>query len=170
MSKFKLGVLFIVTALMIAAVGSAALSYVSFDRSVNAGQVMVDTDQNVAVQITSASKYPGLVKTDPDGKVSLNLNDGINNNTNSGFNTDAVFTIGSSSNGAIKIKNNSDTSITVSMVNDAGNNNTLSISPANGSNANIGPGASADFYFTINTNGQDALKSMKAVLRVQSQQ
>lgn len=170
MSKLKLGVLLILTALGIAAVGSAALSYVSFDRSVNAGQVLVDTDQNVAVQISNSSKYTGLVKTDASGKVTLNLNEAINSNASAGFNTDAIFTIGTASSGAIKIKNNSDTSITVSMVNDVNSSNALTISPTNGSSATIGAGASADFYFTINTSGQSALKSMKAVLHIQGQQ
>ena len=169
MSKLKLGVLLILTALSIAAVGSAALSSVSFDRSVNSGQVMVDTDQNVAIQISNSSKYAGLVKTDTDGKVIFNLNEAINNNTSSGFNTDSVFTIGTLSSGAIKIKNNSDVAITLTMVNDVNSNNALTLSPTNGSSSTIGAGASSDFYFTINTNGQDALKTMKAVLHVQGQ-
>ena len=108
MNKLKFGVLFLLVALSIAAVGSAALSNVTFNRSVNAGQIMVDTDQNVAVQITNISKYSNLVKTDANGKVKFDLNEAINNNTSNGFNTDALFSIGSTSNGAIKIKNNSD--------------------------------------------------------------
>ena len=75
MKKLKLGLLLLVIALGVVAVGSAALSSVSLDRSVSAGQVLVDTDPNVAVQITNISGYPGLVKTEADGQVSLHLNE-----------------------------------------------------------------------------------------------
>ncbi|MFT4146151.1 MAG: hypothetical protein QM644_17000 [Mobilitalea sp.] len=168
MKKFKLAALLIVAALIVAAVGSAALSAVSFDRTVKAGKILVDTDANVAIQITNTSKYPGLVKTDANGKVSLNLNEAINSNANSGFNTDAIFTIGSSSSGVFKIKNNSDVPVSVSMTNETGNNNAITLAPANNTNATIGVGGSSDFYFTINTNGQEALKSLNAVLRVEA--
>ena len=168
MKKFKLGALFIIAALIIAAVGSAALSAVSFDRTVKAGKILVDTDENVAIQVTNTSKYPGLVKADANGKVSLNLNEAINSNSNSGFNTDALFTIGSATSGVFRIKNNSDMPVTVSMTNDSGNNNAITLTPANNSNATIGIGGSSDFYFTINTNGQEATKSLNAVLRVEA--
>jgi hypothetical protein len=169
MMKFKLGAFLIFAALSVAAVGSAALSSISFDRSVTAGKILVDTDQNVAVQISNTSKYLGLVKTEADGKVSLNLSEAINNSVNSGFNTDAIFTIGTPTSGVIKIKNNSDIPITVSMTTDANNNNAVTLSPINSSSSNIAVGSSGDFYFAINTNGQDALKTMNAVLRVQGQ-
>lgn len=167
MKKFKLGALFILAAMSIAAVGSAALSSVSFDRSVSAGKVLVDTDPNVAVQITSSSSYTGLIKTDTDGKVILNLNNAINNNVNSGFNTDAMFTVGSATNGVIKIKNNSDIPITVTLANDPANNNAITLSPTSTSSTTIAVGASGDYYFTINTNGQDAAKSLNATLHIQ---
>jgi hypothetical protein len=168
MKKLRLGVLFLFAAISIAAVGSAALSSVSFDRSVSAGQILVDTDQNVAIQITNTSKYSSLVKTEADGKVTLNLNEAINNNASGGFNTDAIFSLGTPSSGVIKIKNNSDLPVSVSMTNDAGNN-AITLSPTSNSSSTIGIGASGDFYFTINTNGQDALKSLNAVLRIQGQ-
>ncbi len=167
MNKLKFGVLFLLVALSIAAVGSAALSNVTFNRSVNAGQIMVDTDQNVAVQITNISKYSNLVKTDANGKVKFDLNEAINNNTSNGFNTDALFSIGSTSNGAIKIKNNSDMPITVTMNNDANSGNSMSLVPINNGSNTIGVGASTDFYFSINTNGQAANKTLSAVLRVE---
>jgi hypothetical protein len=162
--KLKLSALFIVAALSIAAVGSAALTSLSFDRSVSAGQILVDTDPNVAIQVSNISNYTGLVKTDTDGKVSFDLNEAINNNRNSGFNTDAVFSIGTAATGAIKIKNNSDIPIAVSMTND---NNAISLIPANNSNATIGVGTSGDYFFTINTNGQDAMKTLNAVIHVE---
>jgi hypothetical protein len=168
MKQFKLGILLIIAALAIAAVGSAALSAVSFDRSVNTGKILVDTDENVAIQISNISKYPGLVKTDSKGKVTLNLNEAINSNGNSGFNTDALFTIGSSTNGVFRIKNNSDTQITVSMTSETGNNNAITLTPAKHSNTTIGVGGSSEFYFTINTNNQEAMKSLNAVLHVEA--
>ncbi|MDF2538614.1 MAG: hypothetical protein K0S76_1635 [Herbinix sp.] len=167
MKKFKLSALFIIAALGIAAVGSAALSSLNFERNVSAGQILVDTDANVAIQISNTSNYVGLVKTDADGKVTLNLNEAINNNANGGFNTDAVFAIGSATSGAIKIKNNSDIPITVSMTNDASTNNAITLSPVNSSSSTIAVGSSGNYYFTINTNGQDALKTLNAVLHVE---
>ncbi len=167
MNKFKFGVLFLLVAMSIAAVGSAALSNVTFNRNVNAGQVMVDTDQNVAVQITNISKYNNLVKTDATGKVSFDLNEAINNNKSNGFNTDAVFSVGNTSTGVIKIKNNSDVPIGVTMVNDANSGNALTLVATNNAGNTIAIGASADFYFTINTSGQAANKTLGATLRVE---
>lgn len=167
MKKFKLTTLLILVALCIVAVGSAALSSVSFERSVSAGQVMLDTDPNVAIQITNTSKYENLVKTNEDGKISLHLNEAISNNKKSGFNTDALFSIGTASSGVIKIKNNSDIPVTVTLTNDVNNNNGISLVPSNNSSATIGVGASGDYYFTINTNNQDALKSLNATLKVE---
>lgn len=168
MKRLKLSAVLIITALSIAAVGSAALSSVTFNRNVSAGQILVDTDENVAIQITNTStKYPGLVKTGADGKVTINLNEAINNNVNSGFNTDALFSIGTPANGVIKIKNNSDIPVTVSMTNDAGNINAISLIPANNSSNIISAGSAADFYFTINTSNQAAAKPLNAVLHIE---
>ncbi|MDF2541561.1 MAG: hypothetical protein K0S47_1279 [Herbinix sp.] len=166
MKKFKVGALFLFAALSIAAIGSAALSSLSFDRSVTAGQILVDTDENVAIQISNTSTYAGLVKTESDGKVTLHLNEAINNNGNSGFNTDAVFSIGTPTSGVIKIKNNSDIPIKVTMSND-GNNNSITMSPTGNSSETIGVGAAGDYYFTVNTNGQDALTTLNAVLHIE---
>lgn len=168
LKRLKLSAVLIVAALSIAAVGSAALSSVTFNRNVSAGQILVDTDENVAIQITNAStKYPGLVKTGADGKITINLNEAINNNVNSGFNTDALFSIGTPANGVIKIKNNSDIPVTVSMTNDAGNINAISLIPANNSSNIISAGSAADFYFTINTSNQAAAKPLNAVLYIE---
>ncbi|HWT75408.1 MAG TPA: hypothetical protein VN258_11935 [Mobilitalea sp.] len=167
MSKFKLSAVLIGAALCIAAVGSAALSGVSFDRNVNAGQVLVDTDKNVAIQISNISNYTDLVKTQSDGKVEFDLNQAINNDVNSGFNTDATFTIGSPTSGVVKIKNNSDIPVTVTMDNNLNNSNAISFIPVNSSNATIGVGSSSDFYFTVNTTDQDALKTLNAVIHVE---
>lgn len=168
MRKIRLNALFLAAALAIVAVGSAALSNLSFNRSVSAGEILVDTDENVAIQISNISGYDGLVKTEADGKVSFHLNEAINNNTSNGFNTDAVFTIGSATKGAIKIKNNSDIPVKVSLINDDGSNS-LSLAPTGSSSTTIGVGASGEFYFTVNTDNQDAGKALNAVLSVEAE-
>lgn len=169
MKKFRLSALLIFAALSIAAAGSAALSSLSFDRSVSAGQILVDTDKNVAIQISNISNYEGLVKTGADGKVSLNLNEAISKSTGSGFNTDAVFSIGTPASGVVRITNNSDIPVTITMANDSNNNNAIALIPVNSSSNTITAGAAGDFYFTINTNGQDAAKSLNAVLHIEGQ-
>lgn len=57
MKRLKLSVLLIIIGLSIAVVGSAALSSISFDRSVSAGRVIVDTDENAAIQITNTMDW-----------------------------------------------------------------------------------------------------------------
>lgn len=167
MKKMKLSVLLIVVALSIAAVGSAALSSISFGRNVSAGQVMVDTDENVAIQIINTSNYVGLVKTGTDGKVSFDLNEAINNSVNSGFNADAIFTIGTPTSGVIQIKNNSDIPVTVTLSNDTNQKDVIKLIPTNNSSATIGVGTAGNFYFTLNTNGQDMVKSLNAILHIE---
>ncbi len=162
MKKLKLGILFIAVALSIAAAGSAALSSLSFDRSMTA-RVLVDTDNNVAVQFTNISRYSRLVSTGNDGKVTFNLNEAINNNSNNGFNKDAVFSIGTQSNGVVKIKNNSDIPVTVSTK----GNSAIAILPANYAGATIQAGQAADFYFTVDTSEKSAESSINAVIHVE---
>lgn len=164
MKRFKLSALFITAALSIAAVGSAAISTVNFDRNA-AGKILVDTDDNVAIQIMNISNYRGLVKTSDNGKASINLNEAINNSESSGFNTDAIFTVGTPTSGVIKIKNNSDIPVSVTMNNE--NNNGITLTPTNSSNATIGVGSASDFYFTINTNGKKAAETLNATVHIE---
>lgn len=163
MGRFKTSVIFAIAILSIVAVGSAALSTISFERTAT-GQVLVDTDDNVAIQVTNISRYTDLVKVQ-NGKVSVDLNAAINNNKNSGFNTDAVFTVGTSESGVIKINNNSDIPVTVSMTDSS---NAVTLKQVNSSSNTIEVGRSGDFYFQIDTNGQGASKILNAVIRVQS--
>lgn len=169
MKRLRISILLLVMALGITAIGSAALSSISFERSVSAGQVLVDTDPNVAVQITNISSYTNLVTLEADGKISLKLNEAIANATINGFNTDALFSIGTATSGVIKIKNNSDIPVTVTLTNDSGNTGALTLLPANSASPLIAAGASRDFYFTLDTNGQDAVKSLNAILKVEGQ-
>jgi hypothetical protein len=141
------------------------LSSISFDRSVSAGRVLVDTDENVAIQITNISNYSELVKSETNGEVSLNLNAALGTNPNGGFNTDAVFSIGTSSNGVIKIKNNSDIPVTATLVNNG--DRSIAMSPVNGSGNTIDAGRSGDFYFTIDTNGKNAAELLNATLHIE---
>lgn len=165
MKRLKLSALLIIAGLSIAAVGSAALSSISFDRSVSAGRVLVDTDENAAIQITNISDYADLVETQTNGEVSLNLNAALGTNPNSGFNTDAVFSIGTSSNGVIKIKNNSDIPVTATLTN-AGDQS-ITMNPVNGSGNTIDAGRSGDFYFTVNTGGKNAADLLNATLHIE---
>lgn len=169
MKRFKFGFILIIASISIIAVGSAALSSILLERSVSAGQILVDTDQNAAVQIANISNYNGLVKTEANGEVSLNLNEAIGNNGGSGFNTDAVFTIGSPENGVIRIKNNSDIPVTVSLINNE-SRNSITLNPAGISGNTIGVGQYGDFYFTIDTNGRNANDMLNAVLRIEGSQ
>jgi hypothetical protein len=168
MKRMKLGGLMLLAAFAIVAVGSAALSAVSFERTISAGQILVDTDENVAVQITNTSDYAGLVKTEEDGKASIHLNEAISGTGKAGFNTDAIFSIGSPTDGVIRIKNNSDVVVNVAMENEDGGN-AITMSPVNGSGSTIAVGAAVDYYFTVNTHGQDALKTLNATLKVEGQ-
>lgn len=165
MRKIQLSALIILAGLSIAAVGSAALSSLTMDRSVSGGQILVDTDNNVAVQITNTSEYEGLVKTDTNGKVTFHLNEAINNNSENGFNTDALFNIGSNQNGVIKIRNNSDVPVSVTMSNTG--SDSITMLPVDGSNTTIDVGTADSFYFTVNTEGQKAGKELSAVLHIE---
>lgn len=169
MRNLKVSILLIGVALSVAAVGSAALSSIAFDRSLSAGQVLADTDPNVAVQITNISPYSALMKTGTDGQVSFDLNAAVNNNLANGFNTDATYSIGTASSGVIKIKNNSDLPVTVTLANDAGNVNAVTLHATSATSPTIGSGASSDFYFTLDTNNQDAVKNLKAVLSIKGE-
>ncbi|NLK27862.1 MAG: ABC transporter ATP-binding protein [Clostridiales bacterium] len=126
---------------------------------------VVDTDDNVAIQITNISNYSGLVKTQNDGTVSFNLNEAINNSAKSGFNTDATFTIGTPNSGVIRIKNNSDIPVNVYMTSD--NNQAIKLNPTTSSSSTIGVGSASDFYFSLDTSDQNAAKSLNAVLHVE---
>lgn len=166
MKKFKLSIFLMIMAMSMAAFGSAALSSISFDRNITAGKVLVDTDPNVAIQITNNSTYTNLVTTGADGKIALNLNEAINNTSSSGFNTDATYSIGTYTSGVIKIKNNSDVAVAVSLINDASNAGALALLSSNDPSSTIAAGETRDFYFTLDTNGQDAVKTLNATLRV----
>jgi hypothetical protein len=147
MQKFKLSALFILAALSIAAVGSASLSSVFFARSV-IGKVLIDTADDVAIQIIAKDQgYKELIKTDEYGEISIDLSKAIDKNASRGFNTDAVFGIGSLQSGVIIIKNNSDVAVKV----DSCENNMVSLLAANNTTDIIKPGEASEFSFIVNT-------------------
>lgn len=167
MKRFKLSILLIVAALSIAAVGSAALSSLSFERDVTAGQILVDTDPNVAIQITGVGDYTKLVTENSNGEVSIDLNKVINRE-NGGFNTEARFQIGTGSNGVIRITNNSEIPVTVSLISASDlTKNGITMIPADGGSNTITPGQSGDYYFVINTSGLPQGTVLNATLSVQ---
>lgn len=146
MKKFKLSIFFVLAALCIAAVGSASLSSLSFNRK-TIGRVQIDTADDVAIQITAKdSNYKDIITTDEFGEISIDLSKAIDKNANRGFNTDATFGIGSLQNGIIMVKNNSDVSVIVS--NEGGSVNVLA---ANNTSNIISPGCASEFFFTVNT-------------------
>jgi len=165
MKKLQIAALVLLAGLSIAAVGTAALSSLSMDRNISGGKVLVDTDENVAVQITNISDYDGLVKTDANGKVSFYLDEAISGDSGTGFNTDALYNIGSKQDGVIKIRNNSDVPVTVSM--NSSDGNSISLLPVEGSGSRIDVGTAASYYFVVNTQGQKAGSTLNAVLHIE---
>lgn len=164
MKKLQFSFLLIIAGLIVAAVGSAALSAISLDRNISAGRVLVDTDENVAIQITNISTYTDLVKTETNGEVSLNLNAALGN-SNNGFNTEALFSIGTADNGVIRIRNNSDIPVTATLTDSS--SGAITMIPVSGSGYTIEVGRATDFYFTVNTAGKRASELLNATLHIE---
>lgn len=140
-------------ALVVAAVGSSALTSVQLERSI-AGKVLADSDSHAAIQIKDLTGGPSFLDLDANGKYTFDLNDAINKlgvkntvNTTSGFNPDALFYIGNDKGGAVEIQNNTDVTVTVSLANAS---SAIALHPVTG-DATIGAGASKAFYFVVNT-------------------
>lgn len=150
MRRMKLSALFLVVALGVAAVGSAALTTINLDRNMTV-DVVSDTDVNAAVQFSEFTKYPGLL-VETGGVVSLDLNQAINDNATAGFNPNAVFTIDD----AFTITNNSDIAVVVSS------DNVVTLAGSSGS-LTIPVGGSSTFDVTINTAGTGSLVSVLSV-------
>lgn len=153
----KLSALFLVVALSVAAVGSAALTTIDFTRDAS-GQVLTDINGNAAVSFSSP--YANLlVDSDGDGEYSLDLNAAINDNSNLGYNTNATFTLGEGAEGAFQITNNSDINITVAL---EGNG----ISLAAGSTTVVAPGETEVYNVALNTDGIAAGTDLVATLTI----
>ncbi len=160
MKRMKMSALVLTLVLLVTATGAAALSSISFDRDVDAGLVLADTDENVAVQFTDLIEYDDFMVTAASGEVAFNLNAAINaaGGTERGFNPDALFTIGDVDTGAFTITNNSDIPVVVSFSDDDSENTPLSLEAVEA--YEIPVGETYGFYFDLETtelSDQDAL-------------
>lgn len=147
----KLSALFLVVALSVAAVGSAALTQIDFTRD-TAGTVLSDTASNVAVKFTAVTDYEAAVDEAANGEIAIDLNDAfaaVTNQASNGFNPNAVFTVGDGT-GIYTITNNSDSEIIVTLEQATTG---LTMSPIGGDNTLL-PGDTTAFSFTIDTNGK----------------
>lgn len=152
MKKLRLSALFLAAALLVTAVGSAALSNISFDRTVNAGTVLSDTNLNVAVKFEDTSNKPGFMVTSTAGIVSFNLNAFVSSGVG-GFNANTTYTLGAANDGVFKVTNNTDRSIQVSL---SGASKGLAMLPVTGGSTILTSGASSEYYFTLDTTGYTA--------------
>jgi len=151
MKRTRMSALILSLVLLVTATGAAALSSISFDRDVDAGLVLADTDANVAVQFTDLIEYDDFMVTNANGEVSFNLNAAINSDggTDRGFNPDALFTIGAVDTGAFSITNNSDIPVVISFVDNDSTNVPLSLEAVE--DYEIPVGESYGFYFELAT-------------------
>jgi hypothetical protein len=153
MKAMKWQTLVIGAAIVVAAVGSSALTSIHVERTV-AGKVLADSDSHAAVQIKDLTGGPSFLDIDANGKYTFDLNDAINKsgvknttNTTSGFNPDALFYIGNDKGGAFEITNNTDVPVTLSLTNAS---TAITVRAVSG-DTTIGAGASKAFYFVVNT-------------------
>ncbi len=161
MKNVKLSLVLIVVALMVAAVGSAALASISLDRTVEAGQVLTDIDPNAAIVFTADAAYSTVIDsaTKANGEVILDLNGAISNTLTEGYNTEATFAIGTSAAPVFYITNNSDAPVAVNL---SGANGGLSlVNPGT-----VPAGGKVGFYFAIDTHGVAAGSSIGGTLTV----
>lgn len=163
--KKNVSIIFIVIALLTLSYSAAALTSINIDRDVTSGTVMTDVDPNVAVKFTALGSYGtyGVVKTETDGKVSFDLSKVIS--ATGGFNTDAQFTVGSAASPVFSITNNSTLAIKVTM---PSSTNMKLYDAATGAEANttIAAGASASFYYVLNTDAVDAGGFVSGTLQI----
>lgn len=162
MLKLRLSVLFFAAALLVTAVGSAALSDIRIDRTVNAGTVLSDTNSNVAVKFEDTSNKPGFMVTSATGMVSFNLNAFVSSGLG-GFNANTTYTLGAATDGVFKVTNNTDRSIHVSLV-DASNG--LVMLPVTGGSILLTSGASSEYYFTLDTTGYTAETALTGSIHI----
>jgi len=165
MRKLKLSTLLILASIIIFSVGSAAMSTINFNRSINSGKILADTDPNVAVRIENISEYDNLLNFSDSGNVSLHLKEAISNESDVlGINPSSLFRIGSADNGVIRITNNSDISVMAVLDDSIG----IQMDTTSDTNLIINPGSYTDFYFTISTYDIDIDTPMIATLHVTS--
>ena len=157
MRRMKLSALFLVVALGVAAVGSAALTTVDFTRNAS-GQVLTDIDENAAVSFSSPYQNL-LLPSGTSGEYRLDLNAAISDVATEGYNTNAIFTLGKGADGAFQITNNSDINITVAL---AGTGSSLET----GSTTTVEPGQTEVYNVVVNTENVAAGTPLAATLTI----
>jgi len=161
--RLRIGVLLIVIALFALSLGSAAMTSVTLDRKVTAGTVKSDKAPDVVVKFASLGTYGDLMIEDKDGVVSFDLSKALDNKA-SGFNPDARFTIGSCVTPVFAITNNSDIAITVTL---SGGGTALILKDTKGAaTTTIASGATASFYFEIDTINMAASTALGGTLQI----
>ncbi|NTW95375.1 MAG: hypothetical protein HGB31_01980 [Erysipelotrichaceae bacterium] len=143
--KLKLTVLAFLAVLLISSLSAAALTSLSIDRTVESGTVLADTNANVAVKFAAGTGYASVLSESADGKVAFDLSKLLVNSAN-GFNTDAQFQIGTALLPVFVLTNNSDDAVTVALSGATGGLVLVG-------SASVASGASANYYFTIDSTG-----------------
>ncbi len=165
--RLKLTLLILGLIAVITATGAAALSSLSFDRTVTGGLVVSDFDPDVALRFVPVAGYEAVMTLDSRGEVSLNLDAYREAEEGStGFNTNALHTIGDQSLGVFELVNNSDLPVRVAFEDNG--YQTLTLSPVTGGDEILYPGESGGFYFILDTTGIDQGTDVTGVLTVES--
>lgn len=169
--KLKLSVLLLVAAILTAGYGAAALTSVSIDRTISAGTVLADTNADVAVKFQAFGTYlstTGFMSEDvTSGKVTFNLNKLLKAGAaGTGFNTDAQFGLGSASTNYFAITNNTDASVLVNLASVTGGLKLFDTVGEVTVATTIPAGASANFYFKIDTAGVNKATVIGGTLQV----
>ena len=146
-------------AVAVVAIGSAAAALVTLtlDREVEAGVVTSDFG-NAPIVFAALPGNAGAILEDGDGEFSVDLTKAVGVLDFDGFNPDALYVIGDD--GLFTITNNSDDVVNVSL---DGTTGLVLVG-----NATIAPGATATYYFTLNTNGMGEGDPINGVLTVES--
>lgn len=156
--KFKLSIFVFLTVLMVSSLGTAAFTSLTINRSVFSGTVLSDTNANVAVKFAAGTGYTGVMSETAGGKVSFDLSTLLASPA-TGFNAEATFQIGSALAPVFTITNNSGASVAVSLASATGG---LSLTGS----ATIASGASANYYFSINSAGVATSTAIAGTIQV----
>ncbi|MDD2534073.1 MAG: hypothetical protein PHC86_05185 [Eubacteriales bacterium] len=171
MKNVRLSLALVLIALLVAGIGSAALSVISLDRSVEAGVVRSDVDADVAVQFAALGSYGdnGFVSVDATtGEIAFDLKKAVSNSANGGWNTDAHFVVGSAANGVFEVANNSDVAVKVSLTGATGGLTLKDSSGAAAGSSVIEAGSADSFYFDIATAGVNKATAIGGTLAVRN--
>lgn len=158
----KIKALFFVVVVLVVSLsfGAFALTSIVIDREVAAGTVLSDTDDNVVVKFTAGTNYANVLN-ETAGKVSFDLSE-LLVSTAAGFNVEAQFQIGDSTNEVFSITNNSNVGVVVTLANPSGGISLVGTSI-------IASGVSQDYYFSIDTAGKTVSEAISGIIQVRKQ-